>query len=93
VGEWSDVDNDRHYDSWEDYDDADTEHYWDVEPDSPAVVTVDSENAAMSREPARNVVLPIIAVVANVSSAQNVVQSVPIVISDDSVDTNYVGNC
>jgi len=44
----------------------------------------------MSRKLVRDVVLPSIAVDAIVSGRQNVAESVPIVISDDSVDNNYI---
>jgi len=88
VGEWSD-DHDCHYDSWDD-DVCDNDRYdSDVEPDSPVVV--DTVNATVSREPVRDVVLPSVAVDAMIRHKQNVEDQAPIVISDDWVDTNFIG--
>ena len=90
IGEWDDVDYDRHNDSWDDniYDDSrfDT----DVEPERRVGDVV---NATVPREPVLDVVLPSVAVDTMASNKQNVVDQVPIVISDDLVDTNFIWKC
>ena len=94
VGEWSDVDDKCPYNSWEElrpFDDADTDCFSDVEPDSPAAaVVVDNANATVPREPVRDAILPSVAIHNMVRDEQNAVEPVPIVISDDLVATDYI---
>jgi len=81
----------QHYDSVSDRSDDvyDNGRYdMDVEPDSPADVAL---NATVPREPVYDVVLPSIVIDAMSNNELNVVGSMPIVISDDLVDTNFIG--
>ena len=64
---------------------------FDVEPDSPGVVN--TVNATVSREPVHDVGLPSVTVDVMTSNKQNAVDHAPIVISDDSIDTNLSGKC